>query len=284
VRSIFLLFRLFYPLIIIALLFVYVMASAKIEVSGLSIFSGESQSLIAGFGRNQLLSGVALTDVDAQEKPRSGTVTLLEINRTVSVDLMRDFLNRSARQDGFFVWSAPQSDQYSASAPGVDNIHYVVNGFLQGYKPYQADSVFLPLQVLSRKKKYQFDHITYQGRQEVWQTSKQAFYFPRGDCEDHAIALADWLIESGHDARVVLGDYNGDGHAWVILFKDNKEYILEATDKSYRSKKYPLAKFQPKYHPQWMFNQTEFWTNTGAIFTTDYSSAQWIKKSRYNRS
>ena len=58
-----------------------------------------------------------------------------------------------------------------------------------------------PLYTLAQRKRYQLDAKQYAGRSEVWQTSRQAFFYPRGDCEDHAIALADWLIEMGEDAR-----------------------------------------------------------------------------------
>ena len=66
---------------------------------------------------------------------------------------------------------------------------------------------------------------------EIWQNSRQAYLHTRGDCEDHAIILADWLIALGHDARVVLGNHRGGGHAWVVLFQDGREMILEATSK-----------------------------------------------------
>lgn len=51
---------------------------------------------------------------------------------------------------------------------------------------------------------------------DVWQTSQGAFLKGKGDCEDHAVILADPLIDIGLDARVVLGDYRGRGHAWKI--------------------------------------------------------------------
>ncbi len=231
------------------------------------------------------LPDIVVSDEEINSRPHFGSVTVLELQRTISQKILRQHMDSYKGKDGFLVWSSPKSSDYTASAPGLDDTQYIVNGFLQGYMPYQVDNVFIPLYVLSKKKRYQYDHIVHKGKQERWQTSQQAFHYPRGDCEDHAIALADWLIELGHDARVVLGDFDGVGHAWVVLFKEGKEYLLEATDKSYgrRKQRYPLAKYEPKYHPQWMFNQTDFWSNSGSKFTTSYSSDKWIKKSHYNR-
>ena len=85
----------------------------------------------------------------------------------------------------------------------------------------------------------------------------------------------------GEDARVVVGDWADIGHAWVVLFKDGKEYLLEATKKSGlgRNKPYPLTDLFTEYHPKYMFNQGEFWVNTGSVYTTDYSSRNWEKRS-----
>ena len=76
---------------------------------------------------------------------------------------------------------------------------------------------------------------------------------------------------------------DGGGHAWVVLFKDNREYLLEATRKSgvSRMKAYPLAALHPDYHPRFMFNRDYFWENQGSKYTTDYSGERWVKQSRY---
>jgi len=139
---------------------------------------------------------------------------------------------------------------------------------------------------LAVKKRYQFDHLQYSGLADVWQNSIQAFYYARGDCEDHSIVLADWLISLGKDARVALGDYNGNGHAWVVLIHDQKEYILEATSKrKIKSlKHYPLAGLARGYHPTFQFNRTEFWVNTGTKFTTKYTGKHWVLRSRFVKS
>lgn len=172
----------------------------------------------------------------------------------------------------------------TAIAPGLDERGHIVNAFLEGFSPFVVDNVWMPLYVIAKRKSYMLDSINY-GREELWQTSRQAFYFANGDCEDHAIVLADWLIDMGYDARVVMGTYENTGHAWVVLIKDNQEFILEATQKSQLSTgiPYPLAAGLPDYHPKAQFNRDTFWINTGSSFTTSYRSDNWVAQSRYMR-
>lgn len=184
-----------------------------------------------------------------------------------------------------FVYSNPSLSEFTMSAQGVDKKHHLVHFYLEGYAPFKVDNFMLPLYTLAKRKSYLLDEKQYSGRGDVWQTSRQAFYYPRGDCEDHSIVLADWLIEMGEDARVALGDVNGNGHAWVILFKNGKEYLLEATRKSVsRNRAYPLAKLETDYHPEYMFNRNDFWVNTGSKYTTRYSGEKWQRRSIYSTS
>lgn len=172
----------------------------------------------------------------------------------------------------------------TSSAMGIDRQHHFVNAYLEGYSPFKATNVFVPLQVLAQRKQYMLDKMN-NGSDEIWQSSRQAFFFPRGDCEDHAIALADWLIDMGEDARVVAGTYKGSGHAWVVLIKDGQEFILEATQKNGLSslRRYPLASTLPTYKPRFQFNRDTYWFYTGHPATGSYRSALWQKKSRYQR-
>lgn len=173
------------------------------------------------------------------------------------------------------------SDVKNIVALGIDKKYHIANFYLEGYAPFKTDKLWIPLQTLARKKVYQLDDLQYKGYNEIWQTSSQAFKYTRGDCEDHAIALADWLIEMGEDARVVIGKYKKVGHAWVVLFKNNKEYILEATQKRNLRKPYLLAKYQPNYKAKMMFNREYFWYIKNEKSSMNYSSSNWIKKSTY---
>ena len=169
-------------------------------------------------------------------------------------------------------------------APGLDRRLHFANGYLVGYVPYPDVAPWVPLYALARNKAYQLDHDSLPGAEEVWQTSREAFFYPTGDCEDHAIALADWLIGLGLDARVVLGSVEGGGHAWVVVFDGARTYLLEATDKRIGSNAaLPLADGMTGYRPEHMFNRRDYWVNTGSPMTTDYRGPQWEVRSRYRR-
>ena len=183
-----------------------------------------------------------------------------------------------------FVWQDHTGTTFAYAARGVDKNYYFANSYLIGFQPYETNKLWQPLVTLAIKKTYQFDQEQYGHKwQDIWQNSYQAYLFSYGDCEDHAILLADWLIEMGYDARVVIGRVPSGGHAWVILFHEGKEYLLEATDKR-RPRSlgdFKLAKYAPEYQPKYQFNRTRFWAYTGANLTTRYSGANWIEASSY---
>jgi hypothetical protein len=150
--------------------------------------------------------------------------------------------------------------------------------------PYPNVAPWVPLYALSQRKHYQYDHEQYPGMPEIWQTSREAFHYRDGDCEDHAIALADWLIGLGKDARVVLGQVDQGGHAWVVLIEGGRTYLLEATDKHQRQgQALPLADTLTEYRPEAMFDRERYWVNTGSPRTTDYTGAQWQVVSHFAR-
>lgn len=167
-------------------------------------------------------------------------------------------------------------------APGFDQRHHFANAYLVGYVPFPDVEAWVPLVALAQSKAYEFDHDQFPGRGEIWQTSREAFYYPTGDCEDHAIALADWLIGLGHDARVVIGRLKGEGHAWVVLHDGRQTYLLEATSKR-PAQALPLASRHPEYQPEAMFNRDTYWVNAGPVLTTDYRGAQWQQRSTFAR-
>ena len=165
-------------------------------------------------------------------------------------------------------------------ASGVDDKMHFVNAYLVGYVPDPKAPPWAPLYVLASRKIYQTDLAQYH-REDVWQTSYQAMNSERGDCEDHALALADWLIGLGMDARVVIGKMKGEGHAWVVVREGQRTFLLEATNKRrQRSWAYPLAILHPEYQPHDMFNRTQWWRQSGGP-TTDYSDARWTLGATY---
>ena len=186
---------------------------------------------------------------------------------------------------GMFLWDLGQNLPVTATAVGVDRQHHFVNAYLEGFQPFRTEKLWVPLYTIAHKLEYQRDHLQYPGFYEAWQSSRQAFYNTRGDCEDHALILADWLISMEYDARVVIGDFEGVGHAWVVVFHEGREFLLEATNKRKKMdwSLYPLAGLQTNYQPEYMFNRRFFWTNQGSAFTTSYSGYQWLRQSRYKR-
>ena len=186
----------------------------------------------------------------------------------------------------FYTWSNQHNIEITGSATGVDLNPYFVNSYLVGYKPFDTKSIWQPLATLALRKTYVLDHVLYGPKfSEIWQNSRQAYAYTRGDCEDHAIILADWLIAMGHNARVVLGEYKNGGHAWVVLFKNNKEYILEATSKRRpRSlSDFKIAALATNYHPVYQFDRHRFWVNTGSSLTTRYRDKKWQLRSTFIR-
>jgi hypothetical protein len=185
--------------------------------------------------------------------------------------------------DSTYYWQYQGVRNVTASAQGLDRLHHFANSYLVGFEPFETQSIWVPLYTLAIRKQYEFDRLQYSGLADVWQNSRQAFFYTRGDCEDHAIILADWLISMGLDARVVLGEYHGEGHAWVVLLVDGKEYLLEATGKKkMRSlNDFKLTKLVTGYSPMCQFNRNLFWYNEGNKLTTRYTGNHWVLKSRF---
>lgn len=62
---------------------------------------------------------------------------------------------------------------------------------------------------------------------DVWNRPSTTWRTKAGDCEDHAVLLADVLGTVGYDARAVVGSYRGGGHAWVVVRSAGNEFILD---------------------------------------------------------
>jgi hypothetical protein len=222
------------------------------------------------------------THVDNQ----AGQVTIIGVEKK----LTEDWINRYQqswplkKKAGFYTWTWHGIQNVTATAIGLDNKAHFVNSYLVNYKPFETENLWIPLYTLAITKKYQYDHLQYSGMPDLWQNSRQAFFYPRGDCEDHAIILADWLISMNEDARVAVGKYKGEGHAWVILFKNGSEYLLEATSKKRnKTNLFPLAMLKTDYEPEMMFNREKFWFKQGDIRTTSYSGHHWKIMSHFSK-
>lgn len=192
--------------------------------------------------------------------------------------------NNPAKVSYIIKWKDSANNVINLSALGVDWKHHFANSYLVGFKPFSVDNLWLPLYAIAQLKTYETDRDQYRTA-ELWQNSAQAYQSPRGDCEDHAIILADWLIAEGVDARVVGGTYKGGGHAWVMAIIDDQEFILEATSK--RKMKswnhYPLASLAHDYKPEFMFNRDQFWVNTNPSLSGSYRGEHWNNTSSFKK-
>lgn len=210
-----------------------------------------------------------------EELPREGTVVPLD-----SFGLERDYV-LEPNDLGFIKKYAQPVEQYTYMGPGIDGKLRPANSYLVGYTPFKTEQLWVPMVALANRLKYKRDFSVFSMRQDAWQTSRQAYRTRKGDCEDHSILLADWLIELGYDARVVVGMHNWEGHAWVVLFKDGKQYLIEATDKD-KTQKFRPVRNTFAFRPDVMFNREYFWRNSGRRYLTSYSSGGWMKTSRFD--
>lgn len=214
--------------------------------------------------------------------PKEGKVKSLTTSK-VSKIYRRE--HKEKRYASGYGLSLPDKMIYAIVKPSVSKDFYYANAYLNGYVPFKAKSVWNPLELLRIRITYLLDKSQYKGRTEVWQTAKDSLNRSFGDCEDHSIVLADWLIGLGYDARIALGEvqFRGQGrggHAWVVLFDEGKEYILESTSKE-KWRQLPLASSLPYYYPKFMFNRKDFWSNIGSIYTVKYSGKKWVKSGSF---
>ena len=182
---------------------------------------------------------------------------------------------------GTLILSTKNNKDFTAAAMASDNKRYIANQFLQGYSPYKVTNVW---QIMDRMRDFEFlaDGATVKKNRDVWLTGKEFFTHRIGDCEDYAILLADWMIKNNWDARIILGTLNNIGHAWVLLRVNEKDYILDSTEKSLFSqyRHFPMAKHKPEYKHEYMFNRNEFWSYKQKKNNNKYSKTNWIHKSQ----
>lgn len=180
------------------------------------------------------------------------------------------------------VWQDRQGQDLLMAARHASHHYYFANSYLVGFAPWLDAPLWQPLQVAALRKGYRLDDQLY-GRSEVWQNSAEAFANPWGDCEDHALFVADWLIALGHDARVALGRHDGEGHAWVVVALNGVDYLIEATDKSRLrgANPYPPAISQRSYQADYQFNRQQFWVRQHPGRSYDRDGREWRLASRF---
>ncbi|RBP47411.1 transglutaminase superfamily protein [Roseimicrobium gellanilyticum] len=177
---------------------------------------------------------------------------------------------------------------YAMVASGSNGQYRYVNEFLEGYEPpamYPENQPRLAeLMTIWRAVSAgcQYTQDTGTDDNDAWQTARETQALGRGDCEDSAILLADWLLARGFEARVALGRYaERGGHAWVIVRLEGEEYLLESTEGTTGARKAPLlSEVGSRYVPEILFDRDAFYTRIQplALWNGDFwTDKTWLR-------
>ncbi len=154
---------------------------------------------------------------------------------------------------------------YGVLAPDERGQFRWASDYLTGYEPparYPDDSgrlhqMFTIWNAVIRNTSYVKDNTTASPNRDAWQPPLETMVRGRGDCEDSALLLADWLISRGFDARVALGRFGDMGqHAWVVVRVENVDYLLESTEGQPNPDKPPfVSDVGARYVPETLFDR-----------------------------
>ncbi len=142
-------------------------------------------------------------------------------------------------------------------------LHFIQSYFLgikpEGLKTMQDASRFVRDRVQYVTDKAQF------GRKDIWLTSVETLRRGKGDCEDHAVLLADILISLGYDARIAVGQWDNGRHAWVLIPDETgRLQLIEATEKEDKMITEDPIDWRLRYIPERMFNNRYTWVLNGS--------------------
>ena len=82
---------------------------------------------------------------------------------------------------------------------------------------------------VGNKIEYKYDSEVH-GERDFWQFSNETIQLETGDCEDFSILLCSLLRSNGwktDSAYVVVGEHNGQYHAWVKVVWNDIQYNIE---------------------------------------------------------
>ena len=158
---------------------------------------------------------------------------------------------------------------YDAFAPDDQGRFRRVNEYLQGYEPpanYAAESnrlheLYTIWSAVVGGCQYSKDTNDRYPTRDAWQLPLQTITRGKGDCEDSALLLADWLMSRGFEVRVALGRYGDMGqHAWCVAKVDGIDYLLESTEGSPNPDKPAYAAdVGSRYVPDLLFDRTHLY-------------------------
>lgn len=179
---------------------------------------------------------------------------------------------------------------YGVLAPDEDGHFRFANEYLTGFQPparYAEDAsklheMFTIWNAVIASCRYSKDSTKGAPNRDCWQTAVETLVRGKGDCEDSAILLADWLISRGFDARVALGRYGDIGqHAWCVVRLDNVEYLLESTEGAPKNDKLPFVhEVGARYVPETLFDRDNIYVRSKPHDRFDgsyWATKNWIK-------
>ncbi len=179
---------------------------------------------------------------------------------------------------------------YAVVAADTQGSFRYVNEYLTGYAPpaifskdqSRVHELFTIWSAVHTNCVYTLDSADKRNQTDSWQTSLETQRRGKGDCEDSAIFLCDWLLSRGFQARVALGKY-GDmgGHAWCVVKLDDKEYLLESTEGRPDISNPPLVSHVgSRYVPEILFDRFAIYVRNrpGEAWKGDYWSPKvWLR-------
>lgn len=165
--------------------------------------------------------------------------------------------------------------------------HYV-NEYLTGFEPTahfsnrlsRLEELLTVWKAVIKGIRYVPDSADSDPDNDAWQIAPETQKLGKGDCEDSAIYLADWLLARGFEARVCVGRCaEMGGHAWVIVRLNGKCYLLESTNSNADTKVLPLAdEMGSRYVPEASFDRKAFYlrVNPDTSWDGDYwTESKW---------
>lgn len=144
----------------------------------------------------------------------------------------------------------------------------------------RVHEMILVWQAVLDRVRYAKDLEGLRGSLDSWQLAEQTWNNKNGDCEDSSILLADWLIERGFDARVVIGTTDTlEGHAWCVVNLEGTTYLLETTDANPDMRNLPYAAtLAPHYRPRFQFNRRSvFFRRDESTAPRYWSTRSWLQ-------
>ena len=173
------------------------------------------------------------------DHPRIGTIQHKISRLTLSTEkinntyIYKNLLAKYNTIGGFPIYDQDKN-LFTFIFPSVQLDFHSPQAYLLKVNPFKITTPSDAHHYIAQKIRYSRDK-TQHSVLEAWQTSKQITKRLRGDCEDHAILLADWLNMTQFKAFVECGKYKvnrkWEGHCWVVYASNNQELLIESTQK-----------------------------------------------------